>query len=178
MGQEEGTVSYPRSLSSASSSSASSMPAGADPNKCYTEWDFCNAGSEAENAYFWRLGWYAAASERGEVSVSLQEFMGGQAPVAPMSGGAPAAPIIRRNPSIGPTRAAPSPEVSPDLPWGRAYCLLTHPGNPVIGVSRICGWDATLPPGMYCWSRRMVSPWDCTLHVTFLPWMLTGTADG
>jgi len=65
MGQEEGTVSYPRSLSPASASSSSSMPEGAQPNKCYTEWDFCNSGTEAENAYFWRLGWYSAAEEQG-----------------------------------------------------------------------------------------------------------------
>jgi len=71
MGQEEGTVSYPRSLSSSSASAVSSMPEGAQPNKCYTEWDFCNSGTEAENAYFWRLGWYSAAEEQGEVSVSL-----------------------------------------------------------------------------------------------------------
>jgi len=47
-----------------------------DPNKCYTEWDFCNSGTEAENAYFWKLGWYASAAERGEVSTSASTFMG------------------------------------------------------------------------------------------------------
>ncbi len=166
MGQEEGTVSYPRSLSPASASSGSSMPAGAQPNKCYTEWDFCNAGSEAENAYFWRLGWYSAASERGEVSVSLQEFMGGQAPAAPMSGGAPAAPIIRRNPSIGPTRAAPSPEVSPDLPWNRTLCYTAYPDQliPTVDV-HICGWDATLPPGKICKERWEIFPWHCSSYL-------------
>jgi len=65
MGREEGSVSYPRSSSSSSSSAA------ADDNKCYTEWDFCSAGSEAENAYFWRLGWCAAAVERGVLSGRL-----------------------------------------------------------------------------------------------------------
>ncbi len=157
MGQEEGTVSYPRSLSPASASSSSSMPEGAQPNKCYTEWDFCNSGTEAENAYFWRLGWYSAAEEQGEVSVSLGEFMGGEPP---------AAPIVRRNPIIRTTRAAPRPEASQD-PWNRALCLMTHPDN--LGeldgkLVYICGWDATLPPGMLCVERREEAPWDCTRH--------------
>ncbi len=137
MGQEEGTVSYPRSLSPASLSSSSSMPKGADPNKCYTEWDFCNSGTEAENAYFWRLGWYSAAEEQGEVSVSLYEFMGGQAPTAV------------------PTRGAPQPEVSPDLPWSREICW-------AMGLGRQCGWYVTNPPGEHCAQRSSEPPFECT----------------
>ncbi len=56
-------------------------PAAAAPpgdNKCYTEWDFCNSGSEAENAYYWMLGWCVAALERGVVSASLSVCMGGE----------------------------------------------------------------------------------------------------
>jgi len=47
-----------------------------DANKCYTEWDFCNSGSEAENEYYWRLGWCASAIERGAVSASPSACMG------------------------------------------------------------------------------------------------------
>ncbi len=169
MGREEGSVSYPRS------SSSSSMSAAASDNKCYTEWDFCNAGSEAENAYFWKLGWCAAAEERG--AMSLGQCMTGEASMEE-----PQAPTIRTNPTIGATRAAPRPDETQDLPWGRAYCLLTYPNNlvdPGLGNEVfICGWDATMPPGKYCWSRRQGAPWDCTNHHDLLPWMLTGTAGG
>ncbi len=138
MGQEEGTVSYPRSSSSSSSSAVAS------DNKCYTEWDFCNAGSEAENAYFWKLGWCAVAVERGAMLGELGHCMRGEAP---------------------PTRAAPLPDETQDLPWSRAYCLLTYPGNPVItaiGNDYVCGWDATLPPGLKCRTRNKEYPWECT----------------
>jgi len=47
-----------------------------DPNKCNTDWDFCNSGTEAENEYYWRLGWCAAAIERGAVSASPSACMG------------------------------------------------------------------------------------------------------
>jgi len=47
-----------------------------EPNKCYTDWDFCNSGSEAENEYYWRLGWCASAIERGAVSASPSACMG------------------------------------------------------------------------------------------------------
>jgi len=47
-----------------------------EPNKCNTDWDFCNSGTEAENAYYWRLGWCAAAIERGAVSASPSACMG------------------------------------------------------------------------------------------------------
>jgi len=49
---------------------------GNEPNKCHTDWDFCNSGTEAENAYYWRLGWCAAAIERGAVSASPSACMG------------------------------------------------------------------------------------------------------
>jgi len=49
---------------------------GNEPNKCNTDWDFCNSGTEAENAYYWRLGWCAAAIERGAVSASPSACMG------------------------------------------------------------------------------------------------------
>ncbi len=135
MGREEGSVSYPRSSSSAS--------AAANDNKCYTEWDFCSAGSEAENAYFWRLGWCAAAVERGALSGELGHCMRGETP---------------------PTRAAPLPDETQDLPWGRAYCLLTYPsnGNHREGVTDyICGWDEIRPPGVVCISRNSNPPWEC-----------------
>jgi len=174
MGREEGTVSYPRS------SSSSSSPAVASDNKCYTEWDFCSAGSEAENAYFWKLGWCAAAEERG--AMSLGQCMTGE---ESMEG--PQAPTIRTNPIIRTTRAAPRPEVSPDLPWGRAYCLMTYPSNLEYqgATTYICGWDATLPPGMVCKRRNAAPPWDCTgghalaVHVTQTKSAeATGTAGG
>jgi len=47
-----------------------------DANKCYTDWDFCNSGSEAENEYYWRLGWCASAIESGAVSASPSACMG------------------------------------------------------------------------------------------------------
>jgi len=49
---------------------------GNEPNKCHTDWDFCNSGTEAENEYYWRLGWCAAAIERGAVSASPSACMG------------------------------------------------------------------------------------------------------
>jgi len=49
---------------------------GNEPNKCNTDWDFCNSGTEAENEYYWRLGWCAAAIERGAVSASPSACMG------------------------------------------------------------------------------------------------------
>jgi len=49
---------------------------GNEPNKCRTDWDFCNSGTEAENEYYWRLGWCAAAIERGAVSASPSACMG------------------------------------------------------------------------------------------------------
>ncbi len=151
MGQEEGTVSYPRSLSpappsSASSSSASSAPAGAEPNKCYTEWDFCNSGTEEENAYFWRLGWYAAASERGEVAVSLDAFMD-EGPV----------PI-----------GVPLPDETQDEPWSREICWAK-------GGGWECGWYATLPPEMLCAVRAVVPPYDCREHGPAGPHILVVT---
>ncbi len=45
------------------------------PNKCSTDWDFCNSGTEEENAYYWRLGWCAAAIERGAVEASPSACM-------------------------------------------------------------------------------------------------------
>ncbi len=45
------------------------------PNKCDTDWDFCNSGTEEENAYYWRLGWCAAAIEMGLVDVSPSACM-------------------------------------------------------------------------------------------------------
>ncbi len=161
MGQEEGTISYPRSLSSSSASSVSSMPAGAQPNKCYTEWDFCNAGSEAENAYFWKLGWYSAAEEQGAVSVSLYEFMGGEAPTA-----------------LPTRKAPPMPDETQDLPWNRAICYTAYPDSFDVKNRHICGWDATLPPGMECVNRSSVYPFDCTDHVALYPVWLTATAAG
>jgi len=144
MGREEGTVSYPRS--------SSSSVVGSD-NKCYTEWDFCSAGSEAENAYFWRLGWCAAAVERGALSGELGHCMRGETP---------------------PT---PRPEVSQDLPWGRAYCLLTYPSNTRPGDRyHVCGFDATLPPGMDCITRATAAPWHCTTHGPLSSRSLTRTA--
>jgi len=144
--QQEASAPYPPSLSS-----VSSVPAGADPNKCYTEWDFCNSGTAEENAYFWRLGWYAAAEERGEVSVSLEEFMGGAAPPAPVIIGGPKPP--------------PRPDETQDLPWSRALCYTVYPDQLNSSLIHICGWDATLPPGEHCRSRRTEFPWDCLRHV-------------
>ncbi len=162
MGQEEGTVSYPRSLSPASASSGSSMPAGAQPNKCYTEWDFCNAGTEAENAYFWRLGWYSAAEEQGAVSVSLYEFMGGEAPTAV------------------PRRAAPLPDETQDDPWSRAICMTAYSDPEYVDAHghHICGWDATLPPEMECALRNRTPPYDCFRHGPLTNDSLTATAAG
>ena len=45
------------------------------PNKCNTDWDFCNSGTEEENAYHWHLGWCAAAIEAGFVTVSPSACM-------------------------------------------------------------------------------------------------------
>jgi len=135
MGREEGTVSYPRSSSSS---------AAADDNKCYTEWDFCNAGSEAENAYFWKLGWCAAAVERGAMLGELGHCMRGETP---------------------PTRAAPPPDETQDLPWSRALCYTAYPDQLGPDGEHICGWDATLPPWMECFSRSGVYPYDCDRHV-------------
>ncbi len=159
MGREEGTVSYPRSLSPASLSSSPSMPEGAQPNKCYTEWDFCNAGTEAENAYFWRLGWYSAAEEQGEVSVSLYEFMGGEAPTA-----------VPRSIAGG----GPRPEVSPDLPWSRAICWESW--NEDTGM--ICGWYVTNPPDEHCIDRATAPPYGCIKHAPFGNHVANLTATG
>ena len=41
-------------------------PSGSN-NLCHTVWTFCNTGTPEQQAYFWRLGWYASAVERGEV---------------------------------------------------------------------------------------------------------------
>ncbi len=45
------------------------------PNKCSTDWDFCNSGTEEENAYYWQLGWCAAAIESGAVEASPSACM-------------------------------------------------------------------------------------------------------
>ncbi len=160
MGREEGSVSYPRSSSSSS--------AVADDNKCYTEWDFCNAGSEAENAYFWKLGWCAVAVERG--AMSLGQCMTGEEPKAlPTS-------IARRG--------APRPDETQDDPWSREICWATYPDSFDGERSKgrhICGWYATLPPGMGCVKRATAQPFDCLEHVqrssvAQTQWAMTFTA--
>ncbi len=45
------------------------------PNKCETDWDFCNSGTEEENAYYWQLGWCASMIEIGFVEVSPSACM-------------------------------------------------------------------------------------------------------
>jgi len=140
MGREEGSVSYPRS----SSSSPSSSPAAADDNKCYTEWDFCSSGTEAENAYHWRLGWCTSAAERGAMSLSVDQCMG--------EGAAPAA--------SSPPEETTEPE---------NYCTFT---DWVFGSGWICRrfvqtpyhWTATLPPGMICKTRDESWPFHCLEH--------------
>ncbi len=150
MGREEGSVSYPRSSSSSSSSSAA-----ASDNKCFTEWDFCSAGSEAENAYFWRLGWCAVAVERG--AMSLGQCMTGEEPKA--------LPTTRATRA----RGGPMPDETQDDPWSRALCYTAYPDQETAAGTHICGWEATLPPGQLCRNRSPNLPWECTRHYVPTP---------
>ena len=144
MGQEEGTVSFPRSLS------VPPVPAAGDDNKCYTEWDFCSSGSEAENAYFWKLGWCVAGVERGTILISLGQCMSGEAP------------------PIGGILIPLLPEGT--LEPGKNVCLRWIFSG-AVGTD-ICVhwsltpyvWDATLPPGMICWTRSYEWPFHCLEH--------------
>jgi len=149
MGQEEGTVSYPRTSSSSSSSSA---PAAADDNKCYTEWDFCNSGSEAENAYHWKLGWCTSAAERGTMSLSVDQCMG-----------------------EGPTTGSPPPEETTE-PANR--CYFWDPINSVClrWILTPYHWTATIPPGMMCTHREKSWPFHCMNHAPAFAWILDITA--
>jgi len=139
MGEEGDSVSSPRSSSPPS--------AFTDENKCYAEWDFCNAGTEAENAYFWRLGWCTAGFERGVLSGSLDQCMRGEQS----------------------TGGAPRPDETQDDPWSREICW-------AMGLGRQCGWDATLPPGMECAVRDDNPPYDCIRHAPLSGNALTSTA--
>ena len=56
-------------------------PAGGD-NLCHTVWTFCNSGTPAQNDYFWRLGFFASAVQKGEFAGDPRELVEGRAPQA------------------------------------------------------------------------------------------------
>jgi len=84
-----------------------------DPNKCNTDWDFCNSGTEAENAYYWRLGWCAAAIERGAVSTSPSACMGQEEGTVTFPPSSPAK-VQRLSPASAQLEGTPEP--SPPQP--------------------------------------------------------------
>ncbi len=117
MGQEEGTVTFPPS---------SSALAAGDDNKCYTDWDFCNSGSEAENAYYWMLGWCTSAIERGAVSASLSACMGGEeGAVSVPSSSSSRQPQPTPQPTLIPqSTLTPQPSPTPTLPPSPTFTLM------------------------------------------------------
>ncbi len=88
-----------------------------DPNKCNTDWDFCNSGTEAENAYYWRLGWCAAAIERGAVSSSPSACMGQEEGTVTFPPSSPAK--VQRS---SPASALPEGTQEPSPPSGGNAC--------------------------------------------------------
>lgn len=60
-------------------------------NLCATVWTFCNTGTPAQIAYYWRLGWYASQVQTGTLAGDPADFAGGATPV-------PAAPAPETTP--------------------------------------------------------------------------------
>jgi len=141
------------------------MPEGAQPNKCYTEWDFCNSGSEAENAYHWQLGWCAAAVERGAMLGELGHCMRGEAP---------------------PTRAAPLPDETTEprvenvcvyrrADWPSELLTYLPPHRRDLDDLHCIRWSLTPygwpsfvpppPPGYVCFLRSPEWPFHCLASV-------------
>jgi len=85
-----------------------------DPNKCNTDWDFCNSGTEAENAYYWRLGWCAAAIERGAVSASPSACMGQEEGTVTFPPSSPARAQLEGTPEPSPPQPSPPPSPPDD----------------------------------------------------------------
>ena len=66
---------------SAPVSPPAAAPAGGD-NLCQTVWTFCNSGTPEQNAYFWRLGFFASAVQRGEIAGDPKDLVEGRTPPA------------------------------------------------------------------------------------------------
>ncbi len=91
---EDVTGSDETSPADAPGAASPSAPAlsGSD-NLCHTVWTFCNTGTPEQQAYFWRLGWFASAIERGEVPPgSPEEYASGEVSPEPISPEATAEP--------------------------------------------------------------------------------------
>lgn len=64
-------------------------------NKCYDEWDWCNDGTEDEQAYWWNAGWCTAAIEIGLVGGAV-----GDCTSSPWDNVTPSCFKIDENPNI------------------------------------------------------------------------------
>ncbi len=62
-------------------------------NLCATVWTFCNTGTPAQIAYYWRLGWYASQVQTGTLAGDPTDLVVGATPDPP---------------------AAPAPETTPE----------------------------------------------------------------
>jgi len=139
MGQEEGTVSFPssspsRALPSSRHPSSQHFSSPSGDNKCNTDWDFCNSGGEAENAYHWRLGWCAAGIESGTLSVSPSECMGQPEGTVSLP-----SPISPPPPSSPPSSKPPDPAP----PTGFELVKSSGPGGAWF-------YKEIIPPGNFC----------------------------